>query len=65
MRLGLHVSLTTLKQWIESGKLSPVLIQKNTRNTHLVFHKAKLDQLQRLHEEGYRQRLDLGGLLQT
>ena len=57
MRLGLHVSRTTLKQWIESGKLTPVLLQKNTRNTHIVFHKAKLDQLQKLLEEGYRQRL--------
>lgn len=57
LRLGLHVSRTTLKNWVEEGKLRPVLIQKNTRNTHLVFHKAKLDQLHKLLEAGYRQRL--------
>jgi len=56
-RLSLLVSRTTIKKWVEAGELVPAMQQLGTRNSHLLFHSKKLDQLKKVLEEGYRQRL--------
>ena len=56
-RLNLLVSRTTVKKWVESGELVPAMQQCGSRNSHLLFHSKKLDQLKKILEEGYKQRL--------
>jgi len=56
-RLSLLVSRTTIKKWVESGELVPAMQQLGTRNSHLLFHSKKLDQLKKILEDGYKQRL--------
>lgn len=56
-RFNLLVSRTTLKKWVEDGTLKPAMQQRGTRNSHLLFHRKKLDQLAQLLERGFNERV--------
>ncbi|NBT35460.1 MAG: hypothetical protein EBT03_07960 [Betaproteobacteria bacterium] len=57
-RLRHLVSRQTLTEWVRGGKLKPALKTEGSHNSHLLFHKKKLDQLLQLLEKGYQERLE-------
>ena len=57
-RLNLMVSRTTLQKWIDSGLLKPALQHRGCRNSHVLFHKKKLDELAKILERGFTERVN-------
>jgi hypothetical protein len=57
-RLRNLVSRQSLTEWVRSGKLKPALRTEGVHNSHLLFHKKKLDQLLELLERAYQSRLE-------
>jgi len=50
-RLDYLISRQTLTEWIQRGIIRPAQITRQKKNTHLLFHKNKLDQLYKLLRE--------------
>jgi len=60
-RLGHYVSRQTLKTWIDSGTIRPALQRTSSRNSHLLFPTAKLNQLRDLLKQAHEERLGRSG----
>jgi len=60
-RLGGYVSRQTLKTWIDSGTIRPVLQNSSSRNSHLLFPTGKLNALREVLKQAHEQRLKKSG----